>query len=117
MGRHDTMAQKVEVTLIDDLDGGKADETITFSVDGARYAIDLSAKNAQQLRDSLNRYIEAARKDKGVRAPSHGAGRKATQAGPNTSDVREWAKAQGYGVSERGRVSKDLVAKFQEAHG
>lgn len=111
------MAQKVEVSLIDDLDGGKAEETIAFGLDGTQYEIDLSAKNAKQLRESLSRYVDVARKDKSPRATGRSAGRKVAQGGPNTSDVREWAKLQGYEVSERGRVSKDLIVKFQEAHG
>jgi hypothetical protein len=110
------MAQKVEVTLIDDLDGGKADETITFGLDGTQYVIDLSAKHAKQLHESLAKYIDAARRDKGVRLTGRGT-RKVASAGPNTSDVREWARAQGFEVSERGRVAKDLIVKFQEAHG
>jgi hypothetical protein len=111
------MAQKVEVTLIDDLDGGKANETVTFGLDGAQYVIDLSERNARELRDSLAKYIDAARRDKAMRAAARGAVRKAVPSGPATSDVREWAKAQGFDVSERGRVSKDLIVKFQEAHG
>jgi hypothetical protein len=114
--RRISMAQKVEVTLIDDLDEGKADETVTFGLDGAQYVIDLSDKNAKQLRESLSRYVDAARKEKGVRLAGRGAGRKTALTGPNTSDVREWAKAQGIEVSERGRVAKDLIVKFQEAH-
>ncbi len=112
------MARKVEVTLIDDLDGGEADETVAFGLDGTRYEIDLSSANAQKLRDTLAKFIDAARRDKGGRQPARGAARKAAAAvGPNTSDVREWAKAQGYDVSERGRVANDLIVKFQEAHG
>lgn len=115
------MARKVEVTLIDDLTGGEADETVSFGLDGTRYEIDLSAGNAKKLRDGLAKFIDAARKDKGTRQqPVRGAtARKAVAAaaGPNTSDVREWAKAQGYEVSERGRVANDLIVKFQEAHG
>jgi len=110
------MAQKVEVTLIDDLDGGKADETVTFGLDGAQYVIDLSAKNAEALRDGLAKYMDAARREKGGRAAGRGAARKAAVAGPDTADVRTWAKAQGFEVSERGRVSKDLIVKFQESH-
>jgi hypothetical protein len=110
------MAQKVEVTLIDDLDGGKADETIMFGLDGTQYVIDLSDKNAKKLRESAAKYVDAARRDKNGRLPGRGTGRKASSAGPNTSDVREWAKAQGIEVSERGRVAKDLIVKFQEAH-
>lgn len=112
------MARKVEVTLIDDLDGGDADETVSFGLDGTRYEIDLSAANAKKLRNGLAKFIDAARKDKGTRQPARGVVRKAAApAGPNTSDVREWAKAQGFEVSERGRVANDLIVKFQEAHG
>jgi hypothetical protein len=90
------VAQKVEVKLIDDLDGGQADETVAFSLDGAQYVIDLSGKNAKQLRGSLAKYIEAARREKGVRQTGRG-GRRATAAaaGPDTSEVRNWAKGQG----------------------
>lgn len=112
------MARKVEVTLVDDIDGGEADETVVFGLDGTRYEIDLSSSNAEKLRDALAKFIDAARKDKGGRQPARGgAARKAVASGPNTSDVREWAKAQGYDVSERGRVANDLIVKFQEAHG
>jgi len=112
------MARKVEVTLIDDLDGGDAEETVSFGLDGTRYEIDLSAANAKKLRNGLAKFVDAARKDKGARQPARGVARKvAAPAGPNTSDVREWAKAQGYEVSERGRVANDLIVKFQEAHG
>lgn len=110
------MARKVEVTLIDDLDGGEADETVVFGLDGTRYEIDLSSANAKKLRDTLAKFVDAARRDKGGRQPARAAARKAA-AGPNTSDVREWAKAQGYEVSERGRVANDLIVKFQEANG
>lgn len=113
------MAQKVEVTLVDDLDGGRADETVVFGLDGTRYVIDLSDKNAKKLRDALAKYVEVARRDRGTRgAPGRSAAtaRKSAQGGPNTSEVREWARAQGFEVSERGRVSKDLIVKFQEAH-
>ena len=111
------MAQKVEVTLIDDLDGSKADETITFGLDDTQYVIDLGEKNARELRDSFAKYVDAARRDRDARPTGRGTARKASPAGPNTSDVREWAKAQGFEVSERGRVAKDLIVKFQEAHG
>jgi len=105
------MAQKVEVTLIDDLDGGKAD-----GLDGKQYVIDLSEKNAARLRESLSKYIAVARKERSTGGAGRGGARKAAASDVNTSDVREWARAQGYEVSGRGRVAKELVAKFQEAH-
>ena len=109
------VAQKVEVTLIDDLDNGKADETITFGLDGTQYEIDLSSANAKKLRSSLTRYVDAARKDSAARSIRR-VGRKTAPSGPNTADVREWAKATGIEVSDRGRISADVVVKFQEAH-
>jgi hypothetical protein len=56
------MAQKVVVSLVDDLDGGKADETIQFSLDGKHYEIDLSDNNATALHNTLASYIESARR-------------------------------------------------------
>lgn len=110
------MAQKVEVTLIDDIDGSEAAETVSFGLDGKVYEIDLSTKNAGQLRKAIAPYIEAARKEKAVRPAGRGGQRQVVSSGPDTSEVRTWAKAQGYDVSERGRVAKDLIVKFQEAH-
>lgn len=110
------MAQKVEVTLIDDLDGKTADETVTFGLDGTTYVIDLSEKNAGKLRTTLQPYVEAARKEKSARLTGRGTPRKSAVGSPDTSEVRTWAKAQGYEISERGRLSKDLIVKFQEAH-
>jgi hypothetical protein len=47
------MAQKVTVTLEDDLDGGPAEETVRFGFGGAEYEIDLSSKNAAGFRKRL----------------------------------------------------------------
>lgn len=110
------MAQKVEVTLIDDLDGGNADETISFGLGDTRYEIDLSGKNAKKLRDALAPYVAAARKASGSQKTGRGGARQATPAGPKTADVREWAKSEGIQISERGRIAADVIVKFQEAH-
>ena len=110
------MAQKVEIKLIDDLDGGKADTVVRFSVDGKNYEIDLSTANAEKFRASLAKYVSAARKTGAVKGAGHGARAKATDAGPSTAEVREWAKSQGIQVPDRGRLSKELVVQFQEAN-
>ncbi|HET7901613.1 MAG TPA: Lsr2 family protein [Candidatus Nanopelagicales bacterium] len=116
------MAQKVQVVLVDDLDGGHADETVTFSLDGVAYEIDLSHDNAAALRDTMATYVAHARRlgSAGRRA---GTGRSRAKAGgsgsadgPSPAVVREWAKSQGIAVNERGRISADLQAKFQAAH-
>jgi hypothetical protein len=112
------MAQKVQTLLIDDLDGGEAEGTIRFGLDGTEYEIDLSAKNADALRKGLARYVEAGRRAPGSpqRRPSR-SGRRASANDVNTTEVREWAKAQGIEVKDRGRVPAELVVKFKAATG
>ena len=109
------MAQKVQTIFIDDLDGSQADGTVRFGLDGTEYEIDLNAEHAQQLRDALARYVSAARRTGGsARRPSR-SGRRAQPSGPNTTEVREWAKAQGIDVKDRGRVPAELIVKFKSA--
>jgi len=56
------MAQKVTVSLVDDLSGAQADETVSFGLDGKSYEIDLSSKNATSCARRLTDYVTAARK-------------------------------------------------------
>ena len=109
------MAQKVEVTLVDDLDGGQADETVTFGLDGTQYEIDLSKDNAAKLREELARFVGSARKVGGGRKTGRGSRKTATPGQPSSHEVREWAREHGIKVSERGRIPADVVVKFQEA--
>ena len=111
------MAQKIQTLLIDDLDGKEAESTVRFGLDGAEYEIDLSAKNAEALRKALEPYVSAARRASGVvaRRPGRSGRRAATAAGPDSTAVREWAKAQGIEVKDRGRVPAELVVKFRAA--
>ena len=109
------MAQKIQTLFIDDLDGSEAEETIRFGLDGTEYEIDLNAGHAQALRDALARYVQAARRARGgARQPARG-GRRAPAAGVDSTKVREWAKAQGIEVKDRGRVPAELVVKFKAA--
>jgi hypothetical protein len=112
------MAQKVQTLLIDDLDGGPAEGTVRFGLDGADYEIDLSAKHAEAMRKALEPYVSAARRAPGsvARRPGRNGRRAAAAAaGPDSTAVREWAKAQGIEVKDRGRVPADLVVKFKAA--
>ena len=109
------MAQKIQTLFIDDLDGSEAEGTVRFGLDGAQYEIDLNAEHAQALRDALARYVKAARRaGGGARRPARGE-RKARADGVDTIAVREWAKAQGIEVKDRGRVPAELVVKFKAA--
>ena len=109
------MAQKIQVVLEDDLDGGSADETVVFGLDGTNYEIDLNKKNAAKLRDALAPWVAAGRRTGGSRGGARrGRGRssRSSQAG----DVRTWARANGYEVSERGRISAEIQAAYSAAH-
>lgn len=114
------MAQKVQVVLVDDISGGEADETVTFSLDGVAYEIDLSEDNARKLRDAFAPYVGVARRV-GGRA-SAGRGRRggraaaASAGGGRTAEIRAWAKENGYEVSERGRISAEVRDAFEKAH-
>jgi hypothetical protein len=110
------MAQKVEVRLIDDLTGKTADETVSFSLDGVQYEIDLSTANATKLHDKLSRFVQAARKTGGRRGgrPA-GRGRKTAAGGTPTREVREWAREHGIEVNERGRIPAEVMVKFEQA--
>src|SRR5271154_6478369 len=109
------MAQQIQTLFIDDLDGSDAEGTFRFGLDGSEYEIDLNAKHAQELRDALARYVGAARRvGGGARQPARG-GRRASASGLNTSEVREWARAQGIEVKDRGRVPAEVVVKFKAA--
>lgn len=110
------MAQKVQVILVDDLDGGSADETVTFSLDGVSYEIDLSTGNAAALRDSLASWVGHARKvgRSSAARPARRAGRSGGSSDANA--IREWARESGIAVSERGRISAETKAAYAAAH-
>jgi Lsr2 len=111
------VAQKIQTLFIDDIDGSEAEGTVRFALDGAEYEIDLNAKHAEALRKALSRYVEAARRSSGpARRPAR-TGRRAAASGMNTTEVREWAKAQGIEVKDRGRVPAELVVRFRAATG
>jgi hypothetical protein len=113
------MAQKVQTLFIDDIDGGEAEGTVRFGLDGTDYEIDLSAAHSKELRKAAAKYIAAGRKVGGgpVRRRGSAVGRKNSGTGPTPSEVREWAKAQGIEVRDRGRVPTELVVRFQAAGG
>ncbi|CAI9404999.1 MULTISPECIES: histone-like nucleoid-structuring protein Lsr2 [Aestuariimicrobium] len=105
------MAQRVHVVLEDDIDGSPAASTISFDFDGASYEIDLNEANAKKFRDAVAPWVShARRKAKAPRArgPRRGSG--------STNEVREWARAQGMKVSDRGRVSSEVRDAYERAH-
>ena len=107
------MAQKVNIVLIDDLDGSDAVETVSFGLDGTSYEIDLNKKNAASLRDALAGYVGNARKVTGARR----AGRRpSTSLGPSAREVRDWARSNGFKVPDRGRIPAEIREAFEKAN-
>jgi hypothetical protein len=109
------------VVLTDDLDGSEAAETITYTINGQDYEIDLSEGNAQRFHDAFNTYIEKCRRVERQTPPtrrSRGNGRR-RGGGSGRDDIpqiREWAEANGYEVSARGRIKKEVIDAYDEAH-
>lgn len=113
------MARKVEVTLIDDIDGSKADSTVEFSIGGTTYEIDLSDANAERLENALTPFIEKARKVSNARRKQTRASRGAASSVSTTASpaaIREWAEAQGIKVSGRGRIPREVLDAYAQAH-
>jgi hypothetical protein len=114
------VVQKVSVEIVDDLDGGIAAQTVPFGLDGVSYEIDLSDENAQALRDELAPYVRAARRTGGRRtrwvANSAGTGGSvstSTADRARNQEVRAWAAANGFAVSARGRISREVCEAFE----
>ena len=110
------MAKQVITLLTDDLDGGEADRTVEFGLDGVNYTIDLSEKNAGKLRKALDPFLGAATRvgrspvvspvRRNGASPTGRASRDENQA------IREWANKNGHPVSERGRIPSHIVEAY-----
>jgi hypothetical protein len=111
------MVQKVQLVLEDDIDGGAADETVNFGLDGVSYEIDLNAEHAAQLRDALASWVGHARKVKSPVARAAGGTTRRSRSGSDTAAVREWAKSNGYTVSDRGRIAAEVQEAYAKANG
>ncbi len=109
------MAQRVQVLLVDDIDGREARETVSFGLDGVSYEIDLSEDNAGKLRTQLATWIGHARRSGGRKITGRRPG-----SGPSRQDlneIRQWGRANGFQVSDRGRVSRELQEAYDRANG
>ncbi len=124
------MARQTTVEMIDDIDGGHADETVRFGLDGKEYEIDLSGRNAARLRKVVLPFVDVARRSEQsasrsalVILPPVG-GRPAPVSPPaagtrparvdreQTQAIRDWARGKGLDVSRRGRIPAEIVARF-----
>ncbi|MBP2320224.1 hypothetical protein JOF56_000609 [Kibdelosporangium banguiense] len=114
------MAQRVTVQLVDDLDGTAADDisTVSFALDGVSYEIDLTEANAEKLRSGLEEFVNSARRTGGRvkrgTAPVKRAGSPANR--EQTKAIRDWARQNGYELSDRGRIPANVIEAFETAH-
>lgn len=123
------MARRVVTRLVDDLDGEElsegSGESVRFELDGAEYEIDLSDENAGKLRAILEPYVARGRR----RPPSAGRSGDGPRAAPprrrgvvhgsspeELANIRAWARANGYTVSARGRISGKVREAYHAAH-
>lgn len=104
------MATRVNTVITDDLDGSAAAEAVRFSFGGSAYEIDLGPANRERMQKSLQPFMEAGRRV----GPKRPARRTASLV--DTAAIRTWAQGQGLEVAERGRISADIVEKYNAAH-
>lgn len=106
----------VKQVVIDDMSGEEGASTRSFSIDGTAYEVDLTDSNAAKLLKSLDPYIKVARK-KGSAPKKYPKSKVTTPtASADLNAIRDWAKANGRKVSDRGRIPKDVVDAFNETH-
>jgi hypothetical protein len=112
------MAQRVNVVLVDDIDGTDASETVSFALDGVDYEIDLSDEHAGQLREAVSLYVGHARRTGGRRKGNRRSSGGGSGGGPGASaaDIRAWARENGWEVPERGRVSAEVREAYAAAN-
>jgi len=113
------MAQRI--VLSDDLDGSEATQTINYMIDGQEYEIDLSEENVQRFHEALEPFVSKSRQVERQAAPARrgrGDGRRRSSAGgrDDIPQIRAWAEAQGMDVSARGRIKKEILDAYDEAH-
>lgn len=119
------MAQKVQVILVDDVDGGDAEETVSFALDGVSYEIDLNEENATRLREEMATWVgharrvggrSSARRSSRSRSASSTSSSSSSSSSGDTAAIREWARENGYTVSDRGRISGEVMDAYNAAH-
>ena len=105
------MARKTVVEWVDDIDGTAASETVTFTIDGSRYEIDLSEKNAAKLRETMSGWIEAGRRSSHRR--SRGSGGGGAKDASESTRARKWAIENGMDVGPRGRLRSEVLDAYR----
>ncbi len=113
------MAKTTVTHITDDIDGSKDATQVAFSFNGAEYTIDLGIRNVAAMEKALKPYVDAATKVAGRGGSSTSRRKRLTGSGGSRKDlakIREWARAQGLQVAERGRISASVIEQYQAAN-
>jgi Lsr2 len=109
------MATLTQVTLTCDVCGKAKDvQTRTIGLDGRTYEIDLCPKDGKGLSKVTAEYVSNARKITARRVAREHTHR--PRARTETAAIRDWAKASGLNISERGRVPAAVFRDYEAAH-
>lgn len=118
------MARATIEQITDDVDGSELDpsEVIvqTFTINGVDYSLDLGAKSAEKFDKDMGKWIDKATRI-GGRHKRSSSKQAPTVSAPRTNKeqlaaIREWARQNGYEVSDRGRIPNTIVDAFHEAN-
>jgi hypothetical protein len=108
------MAHQIAVTVTCDICGSaKGAQTRSISLDGKTLEIDLCAKDSKGLDKVAGKFVPHARK---VTRRSATTGRRTITDRQHSANVREWAKGQGFKISDRGRIPENVEREFAAAH-
>ncbi|MFV0459691.1 MAG: Lsr2 family protein [Actinomycetales bacterium] len=105
-----------QTILVDDIDGGEADETVVFALDGVSYEIDLNSENAGRLRDELAEWVSHARNVRSGSSRGRAAKSPAARKSADNATIRSWAQEEGFNVKDRGRIPAEVVEAYHAAH-
>ncbi|PRY36728.1 histone-like nucleoid-structuring protein Lsr2 [Umezawaea tangerina] len=110
------MAHRTVTEFVDDLDGGPAQETVDFGLDGVHYAIDLSEDNAARLRAVFAVFIRHGRRTTSARRRAPAA-RSSVDEQDRNQQIRSWAREAGFTLRDRGRIPAEITALFRAERG
>lgn len=96
------MSKHYKVTLIDDLDGTLASETIKFTSEGTSYEIDLTDEHAAESRAALAPWVAHAR------PKTRPWGGRPVDAPGTSRAIRRWANDHGVPCPVKGRVPQEV---------
>jgi hypothetical protein len=120
------MARKIVVQVSCDRCGSEVDSEVAseLSFDGIAYRTDLCATHRAELAAALEPFLATAERLEGRRRVGAPSGRLAPAGGdhrPSRRDplqvgaIRNWARANGYNVSDRGRIPREVEDAYNRS--